>query len=254
MEQITKEDVEKYENYLHSQDYLDRTIHHYKSRVVKVLNRNKKKSGINKPKLLQVLEYFSEFEDLEINSSNSIAAQVIDLEDFQVLYDNASLEMKAVMMLCLNTATYIIEVARFKRSDINFKHQTLMTQRNKTGQCRKFAYLWNRTVKDLEAYLATRTDKTDVLFIAKHGTEYKDGAGLRTKWWKLRDDCDLLHIKFNHLRDTFETVGKEIGTVSQYHIDMVMGHSSGKTSERYTHRRIHNELKKACLRIEKDYF
>ena len=112
---------------------------------------------------------------------------------------------------------------------------------------------WDRTVNDLRAYLDTRKDTSDVLFIAQHGGAYVNGAGIRTKWWDLRKKAKLLHIEFNQLRDTFETIGKEIG-INQYHIDMVMGHSSGKTSERYTHRRIHNELKESCLAVEKDFF
>ena len=174
-------------------------------------------------------------------------------DDFIKLYKNADVKLKAVMMLCLNTGTYIREVARFKISDINLDEQTLMTQRNKTGRCKKFAYLWDRTVKDLKAYLTTRKDDTDVLFKAAHGGEYKNGEGLRTYFYRLRNTHDLLHIEFNHLRDTFQTIADE-QSVSEFHSNMVMGHSTGKSKERYSHRRIHNELKEACLKVEKSFF
>jgi len=249
IDHITLNDIKKYETYLHSQDYSEKTIHHYKSRVSKIFRHNLKEFE-NTTRLQQILANFDKWEDLEINSMNSINAQIMDINDFNTLYDNASLELQAVLMLCLNTGTYIKEVARFKKSDIDFKQQTLMTKRNKMGQCRKCAYLWNRTIVDLKKYLETRKDENDILFISRYGHEYKKGQGLRTKFWALRDKTNLLNVQFNHLRDTFETTAKEIG-IAEYHIDIVMGHSSGKTGDRYTHRRIHNELKKACLAVEK---
>ena len=251
-DQITLNDVKKYETYIHGQDYSEKTIHHYKSRVSKVFRHNLIEFE-NTTRLQQILAHFEKWEDLEINSMNSINAQIIDIDDFNTLYDYANLELKAVLMLCLNTGTYIKEVARFKKSDIDLKQQTLMTKRNKMGQCRKCAYLWDRTIKDLKRYLTTRKDKNDILFISRYGNEYKDGQGIRTKFWKLRKKTDLLNIEFNQLRDTFETTAKEIG-IAEYHIDIVMGHSSGKTGDRYTHRRIHNELKKACLAVEVELF
>ena len=251
LEQITDTDIHKYENFLHDQDYSDKTINHYKNRVCKIFRRNGKKVS-NKRKLREVIAYFDDFDDLEINTSDTVAAQVIELADFKKLHDNASNELKALLMLCLNTGTYIREVSRFMISEINFEHQTLMTKRNKTGQCKKLAYLWDTTISDLQTYLDTRKDDSDVLFLASHKGPYKNGAGLRTKFWNLRKKSGLLNIEFNQLRDTFETIGREIG-ISQYHINLVMGHGTG-IKERYTHRRIHNELKNACLAIEKDFF
>lgn len=253
LEQITLADVKALETYLHSQDYSEKTIHHYKNRVSKIFRYNLKVYE-DTVRLQRVIGYFSKWEELEINSVSSISAQAISHSDFMKLHDAASIELKAILMLCLNTGTYIREVARLKRSEIDIEQQTLMTRRNKKGRCRKFAYLWDRTVVDLRDYLAARTDKSDVLFRARHGGEYTNGAGLRTKLWNLRKEVGLLNVEFSHLRDTFETVSKEIGSISQYHIDMVMGHSSGRTSERYTHRRIHNELMNACLAVEKEFF
>ncbi|MBW8017747.1 MAG: tyrosine-type recombinase/integrase [Planctomycetes bacterium] len=253
IEEIDLVDVKKFEKYLHQQDYTDKTINHYKNRASKVIKYNL--SEYEETSALQrVLNYFNKWEKLEINTSSTIAAQAISKKDFMKLYNNADLQTKAVMMLCLNTGTYLREVARIKISDIDLDEQTLMTNRNKKGRCRKFAYLWDRTVKDLKAYLATRKDSSDVLFKAYHGGEYKDGEGLRTSFYKLRKDCKLLKkVEFNHLRDTFQTVANEI-SVSEYHSNMVMGHSSGKTKERYSHRRIHNELKTACLKVEREFF
>lgn len=267
LEQITLDDIKAFEKYLHSQKYKerktgkmkryeDKTIHHYKSRVSKIFRYNLKEYD-NIIEIQRVLDYFNKWEDLEVNSSETIAAQAISHKNFMKLYKAADkkgdLQLKAVLMLCLNTATYIKEVARFKLSDIDMEQQTLMTNRNKKGRCRKFAYLWERTVRDLKAYLDTRTDSSDILFIARHGGEYKDGEGLRTRTYLLRKKCNLLNVEFSHLRDTFQTLANEVG-VHQYHSNMVMGHSSGKTSERYSHRRIHNELKEACLAVEKDFF
>jgi len=257
LETITLEDIKNFELYLHNRNLSDKTIAHYKNRVSKVFNFNKKNFN-DTTKLQTVLDYFDKWENLEINVSKTINAKSISLTHFNKLYDTADIQLKAVMLLCLNTGTYLKEVSRFNISDIDFEQQTLITQRYKSGHCLKIAYLWDRTIKALQEYLQTRKDKTDILFVSNHGkskgTAYIDGQGLRTRFWKLRNKVGLLHkVEFNHLRDTLETTGKEIN-ISQYHIDLIMGHSSGKTSERYTHRRIHNELKESCLKFEKAFF
>jgi len=268
-EQITLEQVKAFEKYLHThkyyakkskthKNYTDKTINHYKSRITKVFNYNIKKVYLGNKTIRTILDYFNAWEALDINTSDTIAAQAITQEQFMKLYDTAkkkkNYKLMALLSLCLNTATYIKEVARFKISDIDLDEQTLMTQRNKTGHCRKFAYLWDRTVWDIKRYLATRKDSSDVLFISREGTEHKGGEGLRTAVYKLRKESGLLkQVEFQHLRDTFQTLANEIG-VSEYHSDLVMGHSAGKTSDRYSHRRIHNELKEACLKVEREFF
>jgi integrase len=252
LEQIGLEDVKAFEKYLHSQGYSDVTIFNYRNRVMKIIRYNIHEYD-DTTRLLKVIEYFSKWEDLEVGGSSTISAQAINPNDFNTLYERADTELKAVLLLCLNTATYLREVSRFRISDIDFNVQTLMTRRNKTGRCRKFAYLWDRTIQALNAYINTRHDHSDILFIAHHGGPYANGVGLRRRFDNLRKVTGLLHIKFCHLRDTFETIGKETG-LSQYHIDLVMGHRSGKMGDRYTHRRIHNELKNACLAVEKDFF
>lgn len=261
---ITLQDVKAFERMLHVQGLADKTISHYRNNVKKIFRYSSEKIYVGNADIQQVLSYFSSWEDLDINSSDTIAAKAISKKDFTTLYNAADakgdLQMKAVLMLCLNTGTYLREVARFKISDIDLEEQTLMTQRNKTGRCKKFAYLWTRTVNDLNAYLATRKDSSDILFIASHGSEYKDGGGIRTRFWKLRDDTDLgakalgdNAVEFNHLRDAFQTLADEQG-VTAFHSNMVMGHSTGRTKERYSHRRIHNELKVACEKVEKAFF
>ncbi len=256
LEQITLADVKKYETYLHSKKLADKTIHHYKNRVSKIFRFNLKNFD-DTTKLLKVLDYFDKWESLEVNTSNTIAAQVVKYKDFKKLYEAADkkgdLQVKAVLMLCLNTATYLREVARFKITDIDFGEQTLITKRIKTGNCSKIAYLWDRTIADLKAYLRTRNDISDVLFTSRHGSEYKNAEGLRTRIYEIRKKCNLLKVEFQHLRDTFQTIANEVG-VSQYHSNLVMGHSTGRTSERYSHRRVHNELKEACLKIENEFF
>jgi integrase len=252
LEQIVLDDIKAYETHLNSKGYSDKTISHYRNRVEKIFTYNLKKY-VDEDVLYKVIKYFSKWDDLNIEGSSTISAQAISVADFNTLYERADTEIKAVLLLCLNTATYLREVSRFRISDIDLNEHTLMTQRNKTGKCRKYAYLWDRTIQALNAYLSPRIIPSDYLFVASHGGFYANGSGLRTKIYDLRKDTGLLHIKFNFLRDTFETIGKEIG-LAQYHIDMVMGHSSGKTDERYTHRRIHNELRNACLAVEKDFF
>ena len=263
LEEISLDDIKRYEKKLHTtkykdkktgeqKNYNDKTINHYKNRVSKIIRHNLKLYE-DTTTLQKILEYFKKWDDLEIASVNSINAECISYAEFTTLYENADLQLKAVMMFCLNTATYLREVSRIKLSDINFKTQTLMTQRNKTGRCRKFAFLWDRTTQALKDYLETRNDTTDILFVAAHGAGYKNGEGLRSRFWDLRKKCNLLSLEFQHLRDTFETIGNEI-EVNKYHIDMVMGHSSGTMGERYSHRRIHNELKESCLKVEQAFF
>jgi len=257
LEQITLADTKKFETYLHNKNYADKTISHHKNRVLKVFRMNLNNFE-DTTKLQIVINHFAKWEKLETGGSATFAAQAISYKNFMILYNAAKkkgdLQLMAVLMLCLNTGTYLIEVARFKLSEIDLDEQTLMTKRNKKGKCLKIAYLWDRTVKDIKAYLATRKDASDILFKANHGGPFKNGEGLRTNIYKLRKDCKLLKtVEFSHLRDTFQTISNEVG-VTQFHSNLVMGHSTGKTSERYSHRRIHNELKESCLKVENKFF
>lgn len=252
VEELSLDDVKAFESYLHEKKYSDKTIHHYKGNVTKIFRYNLQVFE-DTTAIQRILDYFLKWEDLNVNSGSPINATMVAKKDFLKLYGAADLQMQAVMMLCLNSATYLREAARFLISDIDLSEQTLMARRAKTGQCRKFCFLWDRTTEVLREYLGTRKDASDVLFLSYDGTAYKGGAGLRTRWYDLRREQGLLRVEFQHLRDTFSTVAHEVG-ISEYHINMVLGHSNGRTSERYTHRRIHNELQEACLRVEKEFF
>jgi len=252
LEQLTLDDVLKYEKYLHGKGYKDKTIGHHKNFVKGVFNYNRSQYE-DTSKLDKVISYFVKWTRLNMNSSSGIDAMAIDVEEFNELIDNAPPMIKACMLLCLNTGTLPIESTRLLKSDIDFKTQTIMTQRMKTGSIRKVGYLWDRTIEALNDYIDTRNDKSDVLFLSSHKGAFKTGKGITKHFEKVRDKCELGHIQFQHLRDTFETVANECG-IPAYRINLVMGHSTGGMGDKYSHRRAHKELRDDLLRFETTYF
>lgn len=257
-EEITLNDILKYETFIHKKNYAPATIKHYLSRIEKIFNYNAKKYQDNH-KLIKISNWCKGMERLEVN--NSKAPDVIDLNTFNLLYDNADLEMKAMLLLGLNSASYLIDLSRYTKDEIDLGEQTLITQRQKKGQVTKVCYLWDRTVNILKEYLATRNDNSTSIFKSRYGVGYTD-SGLRKKFKRLKqsindrlkqEDKPQITIEYNNLRDTFSTLSRDLG-IDPFKINCVMGHSNKGMIDRYTKKQITNNLKEACITVEKAFF
>ena len=169
------------------------------------------------------------------------------------MYDNSDLEMKPILLLGLNTASYLVDISRYTLDEIDLEEKTLSTRRQKTGQVKKVCVLWDRTVKALKEYLAPRKDNSEYLFLSRTGTGYTD-SGLRKKFKRLRRKLEINDdLEFSYLRDTFSTIAKDID-IDPFKINCVMGHSNKGMVDKYSKRQISNKLKLACLDVEKEFF
>lgn len=277
IQEVSLADIQKYEDYIHSQNYAPKTIAHYLNRITKVFNYNCGKFEDN-GRIIKISKWCLEMEKLEDN--NSEAPEVIDLETFEKLYNNThillkdgkrnspniDLAMKAMLTYALNTASTVIDLSRLTKDEIDLKARTLSTRRRKKGQVKKVAYLWDRTAKDLKEYLDSRKDKSPYVFLSRTGAAYTD-SGLRKLFKRYKkavndklkkehpDDKDLkqIMVEFKHLRDTFSTIAKDLD-IDPFKINCVMGHSNKGMVDKYSKRQISNNLKEACLEVERDFF
>ena len=264
VEEISLNDIQKYEDYIHAKGYAPKTIHHYLNRVEKVFSYNTEKYQ-NNDRLIIISKWCQGMERLE--NTNTEEPEVITLEIFEKLYNNThillqdgnknslnvDLMLKSMLTYALNTASTLIDLSRLTKDELDLQMRTLSTRREKTGKIKKVAYLWGRTVKDLQSYLDSRKDESNYVFLSRTGTAYTD-SGLRKLFKRYRRELCLPDtVEFKHLRDTFSTTAKDID-IDPFKINCVMGHSNKGQVDKYSKRQISNKLMDACLAVEKDYF
>jgi integrase len=169
----------------------------------------------------------------------------ISREDFHNLLVAADDQMKAMLMLGLNTCCYGGEVAALNWSDLDLDKGTLVTARNKTNVVR-VATLWARTV----AALARLDRQTDALFLTEAGTQANYLSVYRL--FKItRKAAGLETIQFSHIRDGAYTAAVEAG-VDLNTCRLLAGHATG-ISDHYV-RRGPRMVAAACEAIEQAYF
>jgi integrase len=256
-------DIQKYAEHIHSKGYAPATLSHYLNRVAKVFNYNCDKFEDN-DRIIKIAKWCESMERLEIIIGEP---EIIELDVFKKLYDNThillrdgnrnspniDLAMKAILMMGLNTASTLIDLSRLTKDEIDLNVRTLSTRRKKTGQVKKVAYLWEQTTKDLKAYFDSRKDKSNFVFLSRTGTAYTD-SGLRKLFKGYRRELKLPDtVEFCLLRKTFSTVAKDLD-IDPFKINCVMGHSNEGMVDTYSKRQISNNLKEACLAVEKEFF
>ncbi|MBE0536841.1 MAG: tyrosine-type recombinase/integrase [Phycisphaerae bacterium] len=254
VQEVCLADIQNYENHIHSKGFAPKTVQHYLNRVGKIFSYNVGKFEDN-GRIIKIAKWCEEMERLEDTSSEEPVS--ISYNDFSVMCEHADIEMKAMLIYGLNTASTLIDISRITKQEIDLELQTLSTRREKTGKVKKVAYLWDRTIQTLREYVSTRTDSSQYLFKSRTGTAYTD-SGLRKKFKRFRrrleQDGKLSEgVEFKHLRDTFSTIAKDVD-IDPFKINCVMGHSNKGMVDKYSKRQITNNLKEACLMVEREFF
>ena len=168
-------------------------------------------------------------------------------EHFQVLFDAADDQAKAILLLALNCCMYANEVADLRWPDFNLDDGTMVADRGKTGVAR-VAVLWPQTIEALRKLPRI----TECLFVTE-ATKQPHNANTVTKAFrKLRAPAGLETVKFCHIRDGAYTAAVEAAGVQYEHARVLAGHRLGM-SDHYVKRRP-RLVASACAAIEAAYF
>lgn len=179
--------------------------------------------------------------------------RMFDRDEILALLDDASVQMRAMILLGINAGVGNTDIAEMPMSAVDLDRGVLDYPRPKTGVGRR-ATLWPETIEAIRAAIAKRPkpkDRADagLMFVTKYGKRWvrfverdadqgetskhyrNDAIGLMfgrlTSGRKIRrDGCG-----FYALRHTLETIGGEAG--DQAAVDRIMGHERDDMASRH---------------------
>ncbi len=153
-------------------------------------------------------------------------AVAIDRDDFHALLAAADLKWRAMLLVSLNCAYYMIDAITLPRIAVNPETGVVTFPRGKTGIMR-LAVLWPRTLTALQAYLSEHGHNSRTVFTSKFGKPY-NRYGAAERFQDLRRKAGLDDsVKFAHIRDGAASAAFHAGAAgcldTQY-LDVLLGH------------------------------
>lgn len=152
-----------------------------------------------------------------------------------------SLYAIAAIRLLILTGCRKSEILTLKRTDVDHYHRCLRLPDSKTGA--KVVHLGAAAIRIIRS-IPEEVGSPFLLPGKKAGTHVTD---LQSVWERIRKTADLEDVRIHDLRHSFASVGADLGD-SMLIISKLLGHSSPKTTDRYTHLFDH-PLKSAADRI-----
>lgn len=151
----------------------------------------------------------------------------IDIERLKFGCDN--LRDRAIVAFLMSTGCRISEMTQLNRDDVNLT--TLECKVLGKGNKERIVYLSSVAAMQIKAYLATRTDEYEALFIGK-GTERMHPGGVRLMLNKLADKTDVVHVHPHKFRRTLATNLIRHGMPIQ-EVAAILGHDKIDTTMEY---------------------
>ena len=250
VDEISLKDIIAYEDYLHSLDLSPKSITNKMNKVSTIINYNL--GRYENTHLQQVRNWLKGLDRPE--SDKPFNPSLMSLENFNKLYEVSDIKWKLWLLLGLNCAMYPTDIANLKMENIDIEAGTIFYRRSKTGKVLAVSTLWKRTHKLLKQYIETeRTGKSKYVFISRLGENYSP-KGITEQFRRtVRKNAGLdKSVNFNHLRDTFATLGQDLG-YSQEQVNLVLGHSTG-INDRYAVRNASKLTKDICEGVEKEFY
>lgn len=151
----------------------------------------------------------------------------IDIERLKFGCDN--LRDRAIVAFLMSTGCRISEMTQLNRDDVNLT--TLECKVLGKGSKERIVYLSSVAAMQIKAYLATRTDDYEALFVGK-GTERMHPGGVRLMLNKLADKTDVAHVHPHKFRRTLATNLIRHGMPIQ-EVAAILGHDKIDTTMEY---------------------
>lgn len=151
----------------------------------------------------------------------------IDIERLKFGCDN--LRDRAIVAFLMSTGCRISEMTQLNRDDVNLT--TLECKVLGKGSKERIVYLSSVAAMQIKAYLATRTDDYEALFVGK-GTERMHPGGVRLMLNKLADKTDVVHVHPHKFRRTLATNLIRHGMPIQ-EVAAILGHDKIDTTMEY---------------------
>lgn len=151
----------------------------------------------------------------------------VDVERLKFCCDN--LRDKAIVTFLLSTGCRISEMTQLNREDVDLT--TLECKVLGKGNKERIVYMSSVAAMQIRAYLATRSDDYDALFIGK-GTERMHPGGVRLMLNNLADKAGVEHVHPHKFRRTLATNLIRHGMPIQ-EVASILGHDKLDTTMQY---------------------
>lgn len=139
---------------------------------------------------------------------------------------------KTMVFLAYSAGIRIGELLKLRISDLDFERALLHIQKSK-GRKDRYTILSQKVISMLRKYMLSNNLK-DYLFEGQYGGKYSNSS-VNKFWGRALKEAQIKYpYTFHCLRHTFATHLLENGTDIRY-IQQLLGHSSSKTTEIYTH-------------------
>jgi len=170
----------------------------------------------------------SPYKGVEKYKVNNTNLRILSNEEFKLLYNAASTELKTVLLMALNTGMRLGEILSLKLNDINLTEGHLLVRDSKNYDSRYIPIH-----PELKQVLKQLKESSNSEYVFSHadGTPVKSiKKGFRSALKRSGID----HCRFHDLRHTFASNlvmnGVDLVTVSQ-----LMGHKDLTMTKRYSH-------------------
>jgi len=165
----------------------------------------------------------SPFKGVKLFKVNNINLRIISNEEFNLLYESSSLDLKPILLCAVSTGMRLGELLSLKWSDINWNDDYITVRDSKNYE--------GRTIPINTTLLKALSD------LKKHSeSEYvfKYRKSIQKTWTKALKTSGIEHCRFHDLRHTFASrlvmAGTDLVTVKQ-----LLGHKRIETTMRYSH-------------------
>ena len=156
----------------------------------------------------------------KVNNSN---LRILSDEEFNRLYQSASIELKPILLTAYTTGMRLGEILNLKWEDVNFKDDYIIVRDSKNYESRTISI--HPTLKET---LSQLINKSESEFI------FEGRKTVKRAWQKALKLSGISHCRFHDLRHTFASNlvmnGVDIVTVAE-----LMGHKDLSMTKRYSH-------------------
>jgi integrase len=250
LREIVPEDIERYHDFVWAQSKTHArspTWVNHRLEGVRTVLRHALKKQKDVENVRRVLDLTAVFER---ERKAGLDPRPIEPAHFRELLRVSDEKWRAVLLCMLNCCMYPGEVAAIKKNEVDLQKRVLVTRRTKTGVVRA-AVLWERTVREIEAYLKAEPSDSESLFVSQNGGAYSANH-ISRNFRRRRGEAGLPeNVRADMIRDGSYSAAIR-GCTNPAHAEILAGHRCGE-KDAYV-RRDPQMVAQVCEAVERAYF
>ncbi|KOY15570.1 site-specific tyrosine recombinase/integron integrase [Paenibacillus xylanivorans] len=180
-----------------------------------------------------VLHHPTEIQYIRPKKQTKLPQVLSEKEVAQLLKSVTNPKHKAILFLTYSSGLRVSEVVRLRCSDLDIERQTLIVRQGKGQKDRRTilsSLAWDMVQKYVTEYRPTRW-----LFPGQSSDRHLTERSVQKVFEEARQRADIVKkVSIHVLRHSFATHLLENGTDLRY-IQELLGHTSARTTQRYTH-------------------